>query len=179
LWDHGQITLLPGIAGGDYSQPVAINIRGEIFGFSYDAGNNPSTVVWRHGALTVLIPGVIPNGANDEGQIVGTSAGGTPYLWQNGVLTTLPSLPGLLAFGTAQAINDLGQIVGEVGGFPVVWMNGSPVELNSHVATTDPLRPYVHLTMGKLINNLGQIVATGVDSRTPAFINYYLLTPAR
>jgi hypothetical protein len=71
------------------------------------------------------------------------------------------------------------RIVGAVGGFPVVWMNGSPVELNSQIATTDPLRPYVHLAMGKLINNLGQIVATGVDSRTSNITNYYLLTPAR
>jgi hypothetical protein len=82
----------------------------------------------------------------------------------------------LLAFGTAQAINDWGQIVGAVGGFPVGWMNGSPVELNSHIATIDPLRPFVHLAMGKLINNLGQIVATGVDSRASAITNYYLLT---
>jgi hypothetical protein len=42
----------------------------------------------------------------------------------------------------------------------------------------DPLQPFVHLEIARLINNPGQIVAQGVDSRrTDGLFGYYLLTP--
>lgn len=181
LWDHGVATLLPGIAGGTYTQAFGINIRGDVLGVSYDAANVPNAVVWRQGVLTVPIKGVVPNAINDEGQIVGAS--GTPFVWQNGTTTSLPLITG--TGGTAQAINDLGQIVGSeitsTGGNALLWHNGSVVDLNTLVATSDPLQPYVHLQVGKLINNLDQIVAMGTDSRAdPNFAqNTYLLTPVR
>ena len=182
LWDHGQAILLPGIVGGTYTQGIGINNRGDVFGVSYDAANVPNTVVWRQGALTVAIKGVIPNAINDLGQIVGSA--GTPFVWQNGTTTPLPLIEG--TGGTAQAINDFGQIVGSVitpagSSSALLWTNGNVVDLNTLVATSDPLQPYVHLQVGRLINNVGQIVATGVDSRAnPNFAqNTYLLTPVR
>jgi uncharacterized membrane protein len=179
LWSHGQLTLLPGIAGGDYSQPVGINIRGVIAGFSYDAANVPSAVVWKQGALTVLINNAIPTAINDEGQIVGrtNSIPPQPFLWQNGTTTPLPPIPGMAATGTAAAINDRGQIVGDSSSLAVLWQNGTAIDLNTRVAPTDPLQPYVHLQSATLINNLGQIVASGYDSRGGASGNWYLLTP--
>ena len=181
LWDHGQPTLLPGIAGGTYTQALGINIRGEVLGLSYDAANVPNTVVWRQGVLTVAIKGVIPNAINDRGQIVGSA--GTPFVWQNGTTTSLPLIVGV--GGTAQAINDLGEIVGSEddngGGTALLWRNDTVFDLNTRVSTSDPLQPYVHLQQGRLINNVGQIVATGADSRAnPNFAqNTYLLTPVR
>ena len=182
LWDHGQATLLPGIAGGTYTRALGINIRGEVLGLSYDAENVPNTVVWRQGVLTVAIKGAAPNAINDLGQIVGAS--GAPFVWQNGTTTTLPLVGG--TGGTAQDINDQGQVVGSVitpagSNNALLWKNGTVFDLNTLVATSDPLQPYVHLQEGKLINNVGQIVATGTDSRAdPNFAqNTYLLTPVR
>jgi hypothetical protein len=53
----------------------------------------------------------------------------------------------------------------------------SVVNLNTLISSSDPSRPYVTLASGMFINNVGQIVATGNDSRIPDFQQYYLLTP--
>jgi uncharacterized membrane protein len=177
LWSHGEPTLLPGIEGGNFSQAVGINILGEIVGLSEDATNVPNTVLWRRGVLTVLIKDSIPSAINDEGQIVGRDSNGSPFLWQNGTTTQLPPVPGGSSAGTAWALNDLEQIVGTMGNLAVLWQNGTAIDLTSRIATTDPLRPYVHLESGTLVNNLGRIVALGTDSRNPALLQYYLLTP--
>jgi uncharacterized membrane protein len=178
LWNHGTLTLLPGITGGGDSQPVAINIRGEIVGSSNDASNVPDTVIWRQGALTVLVNNAIPGAINDEGLVVGTLlATQSPFLWQNGVTTQLPALPGVTGTGIASGINDRRQIVGSTGNVAVLWQNGTAIDLNSRIATTDPLRPYVYLRAASQINNLGQIVASGSDSRSSIVPQWYLLTP--
>lgn len=92
LWNHGALTLLPGgIPGGDFAQPVGINIRGEIVGYSNNAANVPSTVLWRQGVPTVLVPNSSPGAINDEGEVVGTIQGPSPraFLWQNGTTTVI------------------------------------------------------------------------------------------
>lgn len=177
LWNRGSLTLLPGITGGGDSFPVAINIRGEIVGTSDDASNVPNAVMWRQGALTVLINNASPAAINDEGQVVGTLLGTIrPFLWQNGETTQLPVLPGTTN-GVASGINDRGQIVGETSNIAVLWQNGPAIDLNSRIATNDPLRPYVYLRAATQVNNLGQIVATGTDSRSSNPEQWFLLTP--
>jgi probable HAF family extracellular repeat protein len=173
--------LLPGLPGSDFAQPVGINIRGEITGYANDATNTTNTVLWKQGTVTLIVPNSAPTGINDEGEVVGTTRTEPtlPFLWKNGVTTTLPALPGLLPYGAAQSINDLGQVVGTSSNFPVLWQNGTAVNLNNQIAPTDPLQPYVHLQNATFINNLGQIVATGTDSRNPTGQQLYLLTPAR
>ena len=152
-------------------------------GFSQDAANANSTVVWKQGALTVLINNALRSAINDVGQIVGTlnvpATAGTPFLWQNGTTTQLPTLPGMAPAGTALASNDRGQIVGSLSNVAVLWHDGAVVDLNSQVATTDPLQPYVRLQAATQINNLGQIVASGSDSRGPPPGHWYILTPVK
>jgi len=114
----------------------------------------------------------------DAGQILGSiGSPGRPFLRQNGVTTILPPIPGGTVEGSAGDINDLGQIIGSVSGVPVIWQHGAAADLNSQIAPTDPLRPYVHLDVAYLINNLGEIVAIGHDSRNTDFSQTYLLTP--
>lgn len=178
LWNHGTLTLLPGIAGGNGSQPAGINIRGEIVGSSSDASNVSKTVVWRQGALTVLVNNSIPRAINDEGEVVGVLLGTMgPFLWQNGATTQLPLLPGATS-GVASGINDRGQIVGETSNVAVLWQNGAAIDLNSRIATSDPSQPFVYLRAATQINNLGQIVASGSDSRQAGLEQWFVLTPA-
>lgn len=55
-------------------------------------------------------------GINDLGQVVGKSAIVTgqlrAFLWQNGIITDLGTLPGL-SFSEARAVNNRGQVVGD------------------------------------------------------------------
>jgi len=180
VWNQGKPTLLPSLPGDTFSQPVAINVAGVIVGFADDASNVSNTVLWKHGTPTLIVPNSAPGGLNDVGQVVGTTRTNPslPFLWKNGVTTTLPALPGLLPYGSAEAINDFGQIVGVSSGYPVVWWNGTVLNLNDQIVNSDPLKPYVHLQNATLINNRGQIVATGTDSRSSSLQQTYLLTPS-
>jgi uncharacterized membrane protein len=182
MWNHGQVTILAGIPDSQFTEPVGINLEGEIVGISYDINDSPNGVIWKKGVLTSELQGVMPNAINDLGQIVGFS-NGAPFIWEASTVTVL-SLIGTGAEGSAESINDWGQIVGSettAAGVTeaLLWQGSgaSVVNLNNLVSSSDPLRPYVTLAEGTLINNLGQIVATGNDSRIPDFQQYYLLTP--
>jgi hypothetical protein len=90
------------------------------------------------------------------------------------------------------AINDRGVAIGStstirgesVEEIPTVWRNGQAADLNTLICSGDPLQPYVRLAPTQqgaaalLINNRGQILATGYDSRSP-WGSYFLLTPKR
>ena len=176
LWSRGKVTFLPESMG----QPVGINIRGEILGSGLDAENVPDAVLWRHGVVREVIKNAFPAKITDAGQILGSvGSPRRPFLRQNGVTTILPPIPGGSVEGTAVDINDFGQIVGGVSNAPVLWQHGTATDLNGQIAPTDPLRPYVHLGFAHLINNLGEIVADGTDSRNTGFTQTYLLTPVK
>jgi uncharacterized membrane protein len=125
-----------------------------------------------------LVSNASANAINDEGQVVGTLLGTqSPFLWHNGVTTQLPAPAGGPATGLASDINDWGQIVGAASNVAVLWQNGTAIDLNSRIATSDPLRPYVYLRAAWYINSLGQIAASGTDSRIAGSEQVYLLTP--
>lgn len=173
VWSHGKATFLPESLG----QPTGINIR-EVYYSVLDAENVPEVVVWRHGVVSVLMKNAGASKITDAGQILGSiGSPGRPFLRQNGVTTILPPIPGGTVEGSAGDINDFGQIIGSVSGIPVLWQHGTAVDLNSQITPTDPLRPYVHLIAAYLINNRGEIVTIGTDSRNADFFKTYLLTP--
>lgn len=181
-WTNGKATVLADLPGSQFTEPVGVNLQGQVAGVTYDANDNPTAVIWRKGVLSVAVAGATPNALNDLGQIVGFDQG-VPFLWEAGTTTLLP-LIGTNAEGSAEAVNDWGQIVGSettASGVTeaVIWQGSgaSVVNLNTLISTKDPSRPYVTLASGMFINNLGQIVATGNDSRIPDFQQYYLLTP--
>jgi hypothetical protein len=57
-----------------------------------------------------------------------------------------------------------------------LWLGTHVVELDRLVRADDPLKPFVHLTSAESINDRGDIVASGVDSRAPEARTVYFLT---
>jgi probable HAF family extracellular repeat protein len=109
---------------------------------------------------------------NAAGQAVGKS-NGHAFLWQNGIMTDLGSLGG--SYGSANAINDLGQIVGTSGasdggshgflltpedtdgnGVPDRWFRDS-----NRDGTNDLMLDLGPGTVPNDVNNAGQVVGKG------------------
>jgi hypothetical protein len=57
-----------------------------------------------------------------------------------------------------------------------LWFGGQVIDLNTLIRVDDPLRPYVHLESIAEINNRGDMIATGFDSRQPTVMLTYFLT---
>ena len=61
---------------------------------------------------------------------------------------------------------------------PLLWEDGVVYDINDLIAPDDPLKPYVTLIRSWLINDRGQLVVQGTDSRHPSVHQPpYLLTP--
>lgn len=81
----------------------------------------------------------------------------------------------------AASINNAGEIVGtsalETASRATLWEDEQVFDLNDLIRRNDPQRPFVTLEDAASINDRGAIVATGRDSRFPAELRTYLLTP--
>jgi probable HAF family extracellular repeat protein len=117
--------------------------------------------------LTLIKRGTFTHVAdlNDRGQLVGGYSNDyeRPFLWQNGVMTDLGSLSGIMEEDAAAAgINAFGDIVGTSvkqgtnGLRPVLWRHGRITEL----ATL----PGHIITLPRDINDRGQIIGDTYDS---------------
>jgi probable HAF family extracellular repeat protein len=127
------ITDLGTLTGGTFSQASFLRDDGFVAGVGAAPDGTQHAVVWYNGQIGDLTPGVSgPNsgafGINERGQVNGQAettildpdgedfcAYGTnliclPFLWQNGVMTTLPTLGGKNA--TVGQINNRGQVIG-------------------------------------------------------------------
>ncbi len=184
VWQNGKMTDLGALPGDVYSSVQAINARGQIIGRSYPksaksyngdsfefAWETGRAVLWQSGMIS-LIPGrrASVSAINDRGQIVGSSVtkdGRThAFLWQDGKLRDLGSLPGR-PNSDAVAINNDGQIVGTsylaskdgrlVGSRAFLWQNGKMTELPATAGGGD----YAALD----INQRGQILGTIPNKR--------------
>jgi len=139
IWDNGILQML-GTLGGSFSHTSptrCINNLGHIVGksnksdqitnrgFFYDGTRfwDVGTFGGKHSAAT---------GINNLDQVVGTaSTAGSKshaFLWENGSLTDLGTLPGAIE-ATANAINDHGQIVGSSSGQAFLYENGIMIQL--------------------------------------------------
>lgn len=191
LWVRGKLTWLPGspeIGGGPTTD---LNNRGDVVGWTVDLHSR--ALLWRDGTVEALdnLPGMLSSRAqslNDFAQVVGISYDGGPqhaFFWEDGRTRALPHLyDNADESSDAEAINNWGQIVGQEThlGVPVavLWQFGRPHDLNQLIRKGDPLQPYVTLKWAARINDWGQILAVGADSRYQFGLLdgfWYLLTP--
>ncbi len=190
LWERGQITFLEPLPGeGAFAFPIVINNRGVIAGISI-AGSESRAVIWVDGTVMALsgLDGSDrqqPIDMNDRGQILVAARFPTrfaTFLWDEGQVSELPLVyPDQNAY-TASSINNATDIVGTTVNtntgvnVATLWRRGRRAhDLNTLIRADDPLQPFVTLVSGQLINNKKEIVAQGIDSRSPLTIQPYLL----
>src|SRR5436190_177034 len=117
--DCPQMADLGTLTGLGSSAATAINVSGQVAGFSYAAGDLHAFLWTAQGGMKDLGTGVA-SGINNLGQVVGVTGNWRPFLWTaQGGKQDLGWLPGYesailagIPFGPAMAINDLGQVVG-------------------------------------------------------------------
>src|SRR5438309_7155700 len=163
LWANGSMASLPTVRGSACTA-AGINNGGQIVGTCADASSVGHLVRWAYGAVTDLgTDGLIPEGINDDGQIVGEKYyGGSLHatLWDQGVLTDLGTLNGAPdSYGLD--INDAGQVVGYNSGSPyhaLRWEAGTVMDLGT--------LPGGSMSTGNGINEAGQVVGYSTTTET-------------
>jgi probable HAF family extracellular repeat protein len=161
LFDHGQVTDLGTLAGGDESFAQDIDDQGQVAGFSSNGtpdpysffgwGTETRTFVWRNGVMTDLgtLGGndTVLQAQNQRGQIAGWSYTNDtpspytgvpttdPFLWEDGHMIDLGTLGG--DYGVVNWLNDSGEVVGwsqlagDPGGHAFAWDGGRMVDLGT------------------------------------------------
>jgi probable HAF family extracellular repeat protein len=165
---------------------VAINSSGQLMGGAYTDHYDDYSVafLWKNDGTKILDLGTLGGkgssgvAINASGQVTGSSylAGDRKYhafIWKNDgtKMQDLGTLGG--SNSDATGINASGQVTGRATAKDstyraFVWRNdGTKMQdLNALIDPTDPLKPYVTLFEGDAINDAGQILADGTDSRT-------------
>lgn len=166
--------------------PRGLNNRGVVGGYDINRGG---AILWQDGIAESL--GVPPGATgssvidvNDRNQAAGNLAiDGRPRAawWRQGTWTVLPKLDANEQQSATEGINVWGMVIGEsYGDFnqpdpatATLWFRGRAYDLNQLVRADDPLKPYVHLGSTEQINDRGDIIVSGVDSRTKVRVVYF------
>jgi probable HAF family extracellular repeat protein len=176
------------------SYPYAINASGQVAGVVAAGGGVAHGFLWANDGtaakdLGTLAPnnngGSAAKALNDAGQMAGWAdtrwfGNRRAVVWMHGA-TSIQDL----GTGTGSQSNDInasGQVTGQgyFVGDPTLhaflWRNDGTKaqDLNALIDPTDPLKPYITLTNGRLINKSGDILADGTDSRTGISASYLL-----
>jgi probable HAF family extracellular repeat protein len=188
------VTNLGTLPGGRFSDAKGINSIGQVVGDSatgaLDAAGRDiyHAVLWQNGHMTDL--GALggddstATGINSSGEVIGYATTAPPdpnappelaytyhaFLWQNGTVTDLGTLPGV-SNSHAYGINATGQVVGE-SGHAVLWQNGTITDLNGLLSAGSGWVLY----QANAINDAGQIVGYGVNPQ--GLTHAFLLTPS-
>jgi probable HAF family extracellular repeat protein len=188
--------------GGPPDQPdsmnaIALNDRGAVLGNSWGIEGSHAAL-WQDGVTLDL--GVVAGSAssfgydvNNHNHVVGVAdvyGASQAMHWRDGTMSLLPQLaPSPIAgsqeiASSAESLNDWGMIVGGTvfedpetqvdWNTATLWWGDQVVELDGLIRADDPLKPFVHLTDALEINNRGDIVAAGSDSRAPGRTIYFL-----
>lgn len=205
IWEDGKIQELPTIDGDLDGATQSINDSGQVVGFSGNctAGFPFTTfhaVLWQRdpSGWTATDLGNLGDssltlafGINNRGQVVGQAgtacrnAGGCglpgnaafhAFLWQNGTMTDLGTLPGDVV-SWAETINVKNQAVGtsfDAAGnmHPFIWQDGAMTDLNALIPSDSPW--FLLEALGE--NDRGQIVGFALNILTGE-VHGYLATP--
>jgi probable HAF family extracellular repeat protein len=182
-----------GTFGGILTEPAGINASGQVAGYSDKNAFVTHAYIWKNDGTPIEDLGTLGGfhsevgGINASGQVTGWSdtknnAALDAFIWKNDgtkMLDLGTLLGGTISFGAA--INASGQVTGysdvTVGpDHAFLWRNdGTKMQdLNALVDSADPLKPYVTLEFGDDINDAGQILVDGIDSRTGQTHAYFL-----
>ena len=184
-----------GTLGGVTGRAFLINASGQVAGNSSAGGfyRPIHGFFWRNNGTPIHDLGTLGGAEtfvtalNDSGQIAGWSdtlryLKPHAFVWRNDGFP----MKNLGTFGGTQSqafdINASGQVTGaaNLSGDTVahafLWRNdGTKIQdLNTLVDATDPLKAFVTLTEGDFINDSGDILARGTDSRTGMSAPYLL-----
>lgn len=149
-WQDASVTLLPQ-PDEERSAALGINARGDVVGLAGTGDNNTALLwrgdsiivlkklssavgingagdvviatythawLWQTGALREI--GFDAAGITDSGEVYGAIVYGRPLVWRAGVIADLGTIP-MHADGAVWRMNNRGQAIGMVNGFPVVW----------------------------------------------------------
>jgi probable HAF family extracellular repeat protein len=168
LWDGGTITYLGTLVENQASVALKINNSTQVVGFAQTDSYLQEAFIWEDGNMNTLenLPGPFSQALsiNELGIVVGRAGGDSPnicypFVWENGSVTWLGD-----AYGSANDINNKGQVVGQFRyageGYhehAFVWdaMEGFQ-DLNDLLLKD---HPWV-LDFASAINESGQIVGT-------------------
>ena len=181
-----------GTFGGSRSFGLAINDSGWVTGFAGTTNDaSEHAFLWDGIRLRDLgtLGGLFAEGdaINAAGQVAGKSdhprrIAEHAFLWDGSSMHDLGTLGGSHSFSVA--INAAGQVTGsadlpgDIIHHAFLWDSGTLHDLNDLIDPADPLKSYVSVDVGTAINDAGYIVGEGFDSRAPADIRVYLLSPA-
>jgi len=133
LWEDGVMTDL-GTLGGEWSDATDVNASGQIVGHSADASGTSRAFLWTGGVMQDLGPAVNFRTVrlNASGQVTWSAPqpDGTSHavLWTDGVLQDLGTLGGA---SEAEAINDVGEVVGSSNDHAFLWDGAVMQDLGS------------------------------------------------
>jgi len=185
VYSNGHMTDLRTLGGSSgVSDARAINNAGTIVGgSSYTVGGMVRAVIWVHGSILDISQGMQSDATdiNDSGDVVGTlTAIGRAYLWHNGTMQMLGTLPG----GTssyASGINNRGEIVGtgyisttnRLQYHAFIYRDGNMFDINNLVSTNSG---YV-MANAFGINNSDQILCWGTADDGISFHTFIVQAP--
>lgn len=135
-WDNGVFTDLGTFGIYDQTYMGAINNNGIIAGAASSPGPEWTSFLWENGTFTPILSAtpLEPTGINDSIHIVGENGGGGDgYIYRNGQLTALGSLP-VDSTSYPQAINASDAVVGWCGSSyrrAFFWKQGTMSPLNT------------------------------------------------
>jgi probable HAF family extracellular repeat protein len=148
LWADGALTDLDLEPEGFYFDA---NERGEVSVRGSYQGGPTTGYVWSRGSIVEL--GMdYPFAMNDRGDVAGLSSARLPELWRHGSIVDL-SQPG--NYATPRALNNLGEVVGEVG---IGAFQGDAIRWRRDGSTETALLPGTSACSASDINERGEAV---------------------